>query len=692
MSAQNYKLDLKVTADADQAVQTAAKIEKAVESVRKRAEKPIKLSLDMGHGTHASGLLRVNIASRAMAAAIPITKASGMGGIGAGLLSSLAGSGSGAGQALGMLGTIGKLAFSSIAGPVGIAAMAIKTTFNGAVSTATDLLKGFAVAGGMATAAGYGFWKALQPAGQMEQFQMSLEVLLKSADKAKKRLSELTKFSVSTPFELPQIIEATNLMQAFGIYSKRNLNAAGDAAAAFGKDIREVVTSMNYLAAGRGGEAFESLARLGVTREKLKGYGIKFNPKTAELVSGTKEAFDAVIRYFETNFAGMMAKQSKTLFGRASNLSEAIFNAFANGMKGALPYAKGVVQVITDGITAAGAQFAKFDWSKIGRQFLGYAETAKKVLLDAMNPEKRGKAIDFAKGFLSQVPEMAMGLAKGLTADILATGANFFGKLTGNLGTIAALMWEGIKGVFQWAWGGLKEVLTSAWDAMGKQLQDSLSLVLFPYGERARGINGTRKLAEDTAFRERALDPGKINSDEKEKALADKIFSRLRGYEVTTKDAGINELSQAMGLQGMAAAKKGLEGLGKIFDGTVITANTEKEVAKIKEKAAPAIAYAKDAIAEGRDAATEELAKMDKKPTKPKAKAKAKRKETTWYFGDNPWTVPTQSPTSKSDADAAKKTAATNEQIKDEVKSQTYALNAMRQSMSRIEQYITGAA
>jgi phage tail tape-measure protein len=69
----------------------------------------------------------------------------------------------------------------------------------------------------------------------MEQYQNTLSVVMGSQEKAVETLQWATKFAAQTPFEIPQIVEATTRMQAYGISAQKTLGIVGDMASVMGK-------------------------------------------------------------------------------------------------------------------------------------------------------------------------------------------------------------------------------------------------------------------------------------------------------------------------------------------------------------------------------------------------------------------------------------------------------------------------
>ena len=117
-----------------------------------------------------------------------------------------------------------------------------------------------------------GAMAALRPAAEMEQYSIQLKVLTKSAAVASRRLAQLKEYARTTNFSPKEVIEASNLMQAFGLWTEkgmRRLRAAGDAANAFGKSITEVVTAMNYLSSGRSAARRSRLCPASASRGRL---------------------------------------------------------------------------------------------------------------------------------------------------------------------------------------------------------------------------------------------------------------------------------------------------------------------------------------------------------------------------------------------------------------------------------------
>jgi len=156
----------------------------------------------------------------------------------------------------------------------------------------------------------------VQTGSQFEQFNLQFETLLGSATAAQQRIESLFQFAKATPFELPGVIEAAKALEAYGIYSERALTAAGDAAAAFGKDFTETALAIAGAATGE--------------MERLKAYGITAYQITEHLGhqmvrntrDGLAEITQAVVELFEEKAGGGMRRMSKSLEGVIGNLGD----------------------------------------------------------------------------------------------------------------------------------------------------------------------------------------------------------------------------------------------------------------------------------------------------------------------------------------------------------------------------------
>ena len=80
-------------------------------------------------------------------------------------------------------------------------------------------------------------FKAVQMSADFNMTKKSFEVLTGSAEKAKEHLDDLQKFASQTPFNLPQLVDASKKLQAYGFQVEKvipMLTDLGDASMALG--------------------------------------------------------------------------------------------------------------------------------------------------------------------------------------------------------------------------------------------------------------------------------------------------------------------------------------------------------------------------------------------------------------------------------------------------------------------------
>lgn len=168
---------------------------------------------------------------------------------------------------------------------------------------------------------------------EFERYQVQFGVLLGSADAAKSRLEDLAKFGATTPFELPEVVQADKIIQGFGLHSEEAAKKfgftgeqirtiAGDTASGTGVSFQEMATYIGKFSAGATGEVISRFQELGITtREELSKLGLEFS-KSGQLMSPLPEATQVVLNLMKKKYGGMMDAQSKTFEGMMSNLQD----------------------------------------------------------------------------------------------------------------------------------------------------------------------------------------------------------------------------------------------------------------------------------------------------------------------------------------------------------------------------------
>lgn len=191
---------------------------------------------------------------------------------------------------------------------------------------------------------------------QMEQYATSFEVFTKSAEKADEILADLQKRGAETPFEFTDLADATQKMMSFGFTADEALgylDMLGNAAQGDAEKLATITTAFSRMTS-RGKVTLEDLNMM---------IDVGFNPlqQAAEDTGMTMgELYDAIsdgeldvatitnaMEKMTTGtgqYAGMMEKQSKTLNGMLSTLSDTVqmkvgtaFSGLTDRIKEALP-------------------------------------------------------------------------------------------------------------------------------------------------------------------------------------------------------------------------------------------------------------------------------------------------------------------------------------------------------------------
>jgi hypothetical protein len=176
-----------------------------------------------------------------------------------------------------------------------------------------------AVAGGVAVKKGFDW--LVQGNADMETYQNTLAVVLKDQQKAADTLAWAATFAASTPFEIPEVVEATTKLASYGLEAKKVLGVTGDMAAVMGKSLDQAVEA---IADAQTGE-LERLKEFGITKAMIEAQGAKMGAtltnKSGQITD--EKAFNAALfALMEDRYKGGMELQSKTFKGMLSNASD----------------------------------------------------------------------------------------------------------------------------------------------------------------------------------------------------------------------------------------------------------------------------------------------------------------------------------------------------------------------------------
>lgn len=219
-------------------------------------------------------------------------------------------------------------------------------------SSMSKMLRGGAILAGVSAVGGaiYSVGKsAVSAAAQVEKYSATLETMLGSKAAARDRMQEYMDIAKTTPFELTQVVEAGNQLQALGRYSEETLTMLGDLAAASGKPLEQVLNAYAKMASGQKGIAVDMFRDLLITTDdwiKATGKGKK---ASGEMLATSEELIASLPKIMKSKgFFGLMAKQAETTEGKISNLQDAAFSLRAALGERLAPSVKSVVGTLEE--------------------------------------------------------------------------------------------------------------------------------------------------------------------------------------------------------------------------------------------------------------------------------------------------------------------------------------------------------
>lgn len=303
---------------------------------------------------------------------------------------------------------------------------------------------------------------AITAAADFETAATSFEVLTGSAADGQRVLSDITKFAAETPFEFPELQGATTKLLAFGVSAEElipTLRSVGDVSSAIGAPIADIaeiygkarvqgrlfMEDINQLT-GRGIPIIQELAKqFGVTEAEVR-----------DLVSSGEVNFGNLETAFQDltgeggKFAGMMERQSNTMWGKWAEFQDsiaAVAREFGNIL---LPAAKATLDYMIPALESV-ANAVKQTGEALGFAFRNGADIAMIAAIDMQLALY--DLIPIAEGVMQNVSGTLLGLWDGLGAAFSAFVDNVVAGFT-EIKNVAVAIGEGVKSAIQAAFSG----------------------------------------------------------------------------------------------------------------------------------------------------------------------------------------------------------------------------------------------
>lgn len=353
----------------------------------------------------------------------------------------------------------------------------INNAFTGAVKNAAKFTAAMAAAG-----AGLGFKEAFS----LETYKAQLETATGSTEKAAELMKNAIAMANKTPFEGGELVEATAMLEAMGMDSKKWLTYAGNMAGATGKDIMQATEAIIDAQAGEW--------------ERMKEFGIK-----------GVDNMDDLVQIMNQRFTGGMEKLAGTTKGIWSTVTGVTKNSLAKIVgimdDGSVRQGSALDKVKTklsefadtltrwqnDGTIEAAAEKASAAVDKISNAFKWAKDNAGwliPVLGGLVGALVAFNVLSTVIGLWKSYQTVATAVKAAQTALNLTMTMNPIGLLIVGIGlliaagvalamhwdevkAVAASLWENIKSVF----GGIRDAVVGAFDTVKTKAGEALDWI-----------------------------------------------------------------------------------------------------------------------------------------------------------------------------------------------------------------------
>lgn len=212
---------------------------------------------------------------------------------------------------------------------------------------------------------------------KLQQANITFTTFLGSEQAAQEHLQELQRFAATTPFQFPDLVDASRRLQAMGFSAKEvipDLRAIGGAVSALGtgtEGINRITLALGQMQQ-KGKVTGEELRQLQEAGIDATGYIAKaLETTTADVLAKSEKGqisgrtgVNAIISGLaaDPRFAGLLEAQSRSFAGAMSNIQDSAQMALAQGLKP-------LFEALNDGATALAKFTSSETFTKGAEQF-----------------------------------------------------------------------------------------------------------------------------------------------------------------------------------------------------------------------------------------------------------------------------------------------------------------------------------
>ncbi len=306
----------------------------------------------------------------------------------------------------------------------------------------------------------------------MEQSAIAWTTLLKSGDAAKQMLDDLYKFAAATPFEFPELEQASKRLLAMGFAAKDiipMMKDIGNAASALGAGafgMERIVTALGQMRAkGKvSAEEMNQLAEMGVPAWQMladaMGKPIPVLMKMAEQGKiSAQTMIDAFRKFSQQNYGGMMEAQSRTFLGVLSTIRDNLRMTAATAFQPLFAVLSESARRFSDFVSSA-------DFTALGRNVSAVVKKLIQMFAQLSPAVQQGIGIFAGLAAVAAVVVPAVGML-----------APVIGALLGPIGLVAAAV-AGLYVAWQSNFLGIRDIVASVLPYIEERAAEVLGAIL----------------------------------------------------------------------------------------------------------------------------------------------------------------------------------------------------------------------
>jgi len=178
-----------------------------------------------------------------------------------------------------------------------------------------------------------GFFKSLIQSNQLlEVLRARLGSLIPVSSEVERIWKVLQRITITTPFRVDEIVEASVLVKAFGVDIEKNMMAIADWATAIGRDVKDVAIGFGKIVAFSPRTAL-LLSTRGFSLAAFESYVARYGDRTTALRRLIEDTFGGTAKRVALTFQGIMANTNDLWIFISQTLGQPLFEALKRDLR-----------------------------------------------------------------------------------------------------------------------------------------------------------------------------------------------------------------------------------------------------------------------------------------------------------------------------------------------------------------------